>query len=864
MKLMKHEKGQFVIIAVMMIAIMIVAIAVTMYSTQTYFEQKRWEEYMAVIDDIEISSKHVLEISLANYTSTAWGYEPGTSLKDNVNQWKINLREVQTAFGINLQNAQLTNGSYSAYGVNINYTLGLSRHWYDVVTFSAANTSFTVDLLSLGLTGYKFVSSAFLKMTLLDFWYDGAKGEWVVPLTIQKEGLLPVTNLVKDNFMDFLVDENETNFRLARNYNGTLGQFVYELRYTSASGPTVAQVTVVDNRGIKVVGGRGTYMTSLCWRGDLADARVEYTSPNSNYGEEAKFHVRTTSNGVRRTYLKYDLRSLPPRARITSALLILYAVADDGQGTYEPINMHAVTDNWDENTVTWNNGPPLGPVVATTLVGPKNQYYSWDITAYAQEEFEGDKIASMIARFAFDNPQNPAGQPSRHRDFGSKESREQYRPCLEITYSLGPPPPPPQPPLPPGPITPATIGYRSKTGTDQLKSPKTRTWNGTAWSLENALPNADSNVRFVRVAYSPLPQRYYEKIIVTLSDDQYLDAYVWNGTSWQVTNNINTKKVGNNAVDYRSFDVEYEKTSGRAILFYSRDDNNETGYRIWNGTSWSQEYTYDLVSGKVQVYWIKLAQNPRNGSNELALICLDQNKDAHALIWNGDSWGNHQLLENNVPTNSEECIAVSYETVSGNAMFIWGKGGQVESRRWTGSSWENELSPQVLGGNVYWLSMKSSPLSNKIIYVAINDGKKLFTVYWNGTLWEAPVQHDDNVDTRDQRCADVEWEAGEENILLVWGTQNGKLSYRGLEVDEEWTTIRTIDMPGTHLWVQLRRNTGTDQAIILGVVLDSNKDLGFIMWNGFTLTGAAGVFATDTTVTTYECFELEFQKFANP
>jgi len=124
-------------------------------------------------------------------------------------------------------------------------------------------------------------------------------------------------------------------------------------------------------------------------------------------------------------------------------------------------------------------------------------------------------------------------------------------------------------------------------------------------SPENEMPTAGSPVRFVRVAYCPVGERYYEKIIATLSDDALLDAYVWNNSTWVVRNHI--ASVGTAATAYRPYDIEYEKTSGKALLVYFRNDAVEIGYRIWNGSSWSEEYIYDLVSGSaVNVRWISL------------------------------------------------------------------------------------------------------------------------------------------------------------------------------------------------------------------------------------------------------------------
>ena len=87
--------------------------------------------------------------------------------------------------------------------------------------------------------------------------------------------------------------------------------------------------------------------------------------------------------------------------------------------------------------------------------------------------------------------------------------------------------------------TDAFIAYRDN-ATATLDTPGERTWSGanTTWGSQSDLPTAGSPVRWVRVAYCPLESRSYEKIVVTLSDDGYLDAYIWDGTTWTVTNDI--------------------------------------------------------------------------------------------------------------------------------------------------------------------------------------------------------------------------------------------------------------------------------------------------------------------------------------
>jgi len=407
---------------------------------------------------------------------------------------------------------------------------------------------------------------------------------------------------------------------------------------------------------------------------------------------------------------------------------------------------------------------------------------------------------------------------------------------------------------------PAIIGYRSLTGVNLGRSPKVRTWNGTIWLSESELQSAGSSVRFIRAAYCPVAARYYEKIVMTLSEDGYLDAYVWNGTSWTVTNNI---AFTTSTPSYRMFDIEYEKTSGEALLVYPN------GYRTWNGSTWSNEIQYIIATPPLVVNWIALAQKPTSGSNEIALIALDQNKVVHGLIWNGSQFSEHIVL-GNAQSATTECIAVAYESKSGYATFVWaGADKMCYSRQWSGSVWDSSAVSFDLNGATtldVWLSLKADPTSDKLMLLDVDNTMDLNTAYWDGSSWTVTRDHDKDVDTKDSRCADLEWELSGSKLLMVWGTSSSKLSYKTWTPSDGWSSENFISgMTGTHPWVQLRRNSlSTEPTKILGATLSSNADLGSLTWDGTTLTGAVDTITTDTGTTGYECFEIAFQRFANP
>ncbi len=257
MRIVRHKKGQFIIIAAMLLSIMIISISTVIYGTVTYYRQERWEEYVTVLDSVRTSSQNVLQIALANYSQTL---NPNV-LRDYFNQWVRDVRKAYPAFGVDLS-FSLAQGVRSAYGVSLNYSLGLARTWNQPLSFSASNATLGLDLASVGLTGYNFSSDVFLKMRIRDaVWYSKSSKRYVsIYVYVEKEGSEPVISLQQSNFPDVKLGGVSQTYSVKRYYSSTYNCFIYEIRVNSiAALPLSAEVTLVDTRGIKTV----SYTTNL-------------------------------------------------------------------------------------------------------------------------------------------------------------------------------------------------------------------------------------------------------------------------------------------------------------------------------------------------------------------------------------------------------------------------------------------------------------------------------------------------------------------------------------------------------------------------------------------------------------------------
>ena len=231
-RLIKQKKGQFIIIAVLIIAIMMVSIGAILYSAVTYYKHEPWEEYLTVIGNVKLSSRSLVELSLSNYTHTL----NTNILKANLEQWQSNMAKIYPGYGIAL--------TYSlASGTEYSYSLGLTYDWNKTASFSAANVTFNLNIASVGLTGYKFMATAFLKLTILNV--NDTNNE--IDVTVTGEDGMPIPSLKKDNFQVDGLNITKVTSRYDPNYI-----VVYTIN-CETSPPLDATVRVWDHRGIKVI-----------------------------------------------------------------------------------------------------------------------------------------------------------------------------------------------------------------------------------------------------------------------------------------------------------------------------------------------------------------------------------------------------------------------------------------------------------------------------------------------------------------------------------------------------------------------------------------------------------------------------------
>src|SRR2546422_225046 len=420
----------------------------------------------------------------------------------------------------------------------------------------------------------------------------------------------------------------------------------------------------------------------------------------------------------------------------------------------------------------------------------------------------------------------------------------------------------------------AAIAYRSNTGTNTVSSPKTRSWDGSSWGSEGEQSTAGSPIRAVRVAPSPISSSW--RTIVTESDDGWLAAYVCTPTC-TVTTSIGQVWSTAPGTPERRFDVAYENTSGDGLLVYgvlSTDPTHDIAYRTYSGGSWGAEQYLDDTGRGTDVQYTQIDLAPKKGSDIIGMIGGDDTFDeANAWIWDGSAWGSYTQITISMESPNYRQVALAWESGSGNLLAVAAVASSNDiiskeySTSWSGTSQFTCASGSGMTKHTFWISLKANPLptANDAVLGLVQENYDLNTCYWTGSAWANWVQHDTDYDAVQTRAFDFAWENSGSKGLLVWGTSRtsgmGQITYKTFTAPNTWGPQTNVAMgSGFDQWVQLRTNPFSGTVKILGAVLDSNRLLGAVKWDGstFTVIGASS-FSADTGIAAYESFDLRYR-----
>ena len=434
-------------------------------------------------------------------------------------------------------------------------------------------------------------------------------------------------------------------------------------------------------------------------------------------------------------------------------------------------------------------------------------------------------------------------------------------------------------------VTPkALIAYRSS-DLGGPNYPKYRFYD-LEWSAAQQINEpADQEVRIVRSAWSTESSSTDNALIVLMTDMGDIDAYNYDGFSWDhdrlggVWESETGKGKGKDkgkgkSKDWettRPFDFAYESLSGDAVLVYKdngTDASEDIVYRVWDGEGWSEPAYIDDPAGRREYYWIGLASDPL--TDQIAMIGVTGDGESNCWIWDGSSWGSHHRLSDSVTDVEYEVAHIAWEYTSGEALAAVANGKYVETAVYDGSwtdtgSFSLVTNPKKKTPEVNWVVLKPQNVegSNRIMFMALDGRKKLYTRLWEGSSWAGlPEQMDDKLQSADTRCFDGDWMPSGTSFILFAGQDKTKqLSYKvwtpsgwNPSGSGSWSLYKGATKK--QYWIQVRSNQVDDYPQVVVGIVDSSENLVLTSWDGASLQDQT-VASTHST-RDYESFELAF------
>ncbi|UXP33884.1 DNRLRE domain-containing protein [Reichenbachiella agarivorans] len=123
------------------------------------------------------------------------------------------------------------------------------------------------------------------------------------------------------------------------------------------------------------------------------DAYIHGGNSDVNYGTEDLIEIKQGGNVdfFRKGLVKFDLTGEDLGNNIEKATLRLYVLNSASMD----LSFYGTQDNWDETTVTWNNGPAEGDLINVISLAGRFVYYEVDVTDYVMDQLGLDSLISI-------------------------------------------------------------------------------------------------------------------------------------------------------------------------------------------------------------------------------------------------------------------------------------------------------------------------------------------------------------------------------------------------------------------------------------------------------------------------------------
>lgn len=443
------------------------------------------------------------------------------------------------------------------------------------------------------------------------------------------------------------------------------------------------------------------------------------------------------------------------------------------------------------------------------------------------------------------------------------------------------------------PFAEAALGdARAVYGDSTIASPnqvRTRTYTGStnSWAADaTTSQTTGTTIRNEIIRYAPTRTEALAGIWEQSGSGSTLRILRWNGSTWSTEWTTTTTNIDlGNLIS--PFDIEYERSSGDAIVVYSTAaaTTNELAYRTWNGTTWVGPTNFDVVGTTALACGVELQNRPSSDRIAMVYTVSATTNSVNAAVWNGTGWESNPAtaretgaLEPGLACSFKN-YDIAWEETSGEILAAWGRNGitQWAYSTCTGAApctWAATALAGTEDGTV--LDMATQPGTNNIaISVEGNAGSDMGGGFWNGASWSS-------TGTPDAGAGALT--AGDSSVGVGWltngGTTKAVLIYADVAaagVDYASVNAGVVNLTETQcgttppavLERQVKvRQDPNDASKFLALIEDANSDLWAIR---FVMDGAGAITCADTnggvalnanlTSVTSQSFDFDYELF---
>lgn len=398
----------------------------------------------------------------------------------------------------------------------------------------------------------------------------------------------------------------------------------------------------------------------------------------------------------------------------------------------------------------------------------------------------------------------------------------------------------------------------------------TRAWEGAGGTFTVARAAQTANSDAFWVVQRASPTVVPEEAVAVLSRSgvrNQLHVRTWDGRRWDDAR-LAPFEIDVADANERNFDLEYEELSGDLLLVRSTGGANPLFSVLDEGT-WSAEapvFAPALATGKI--LWVELV--PRAGSDEIALVALDNQSKLVAAIWDGAQWTSPLLVATQVNAVQDwKAFDAAWESASGDLLVAWGYSAIIEETRFatfdhdTRAWLTNQFNSTDAVGAL--LSLASDPTSDRIAAV-FGEGDfddDVCVSVWNGTQWTETAEFA-LLGQPAGRALEIGWIGRTGQAFAIYRDQALAGAFQwGLLTSGGWRRQTEVALPGVGKIARAETRDLPDQDRVLMLLLDEAGALFAVEYDGtaWRLRHGGQPLATGLdTAAKGRAFDLDFRR----